>query len=82
MLAQRLKFMTQNVIMNVYLQAFTEKNASFLLVIKVITNHDISNVSGTNCILAVVLENCEPKLSYILAENFNMCLEEYCFPDC
>ena len=30
----------------------------------------------------VVLKNCEPKLSYILAELFNMCLKESCFPDC
>ena len=30
----------------------------------------------------VVLKNCEPELSYILAEFFNMCLKESCFPDC
>ena len=30
----------------------------------------------------VVLKNCEPELSYILAEIFNMCLKESCFPDC
>ena len=30
----------------------------------------------------VVLKNCEPKLLYILAELFNMCLKEFCFPDC
>ena len=30
----------------------------------------------------VVLKNCEPELSYILAELFNKCLEESCFPDC
>ena len=30
----------------------------------------------------VVLKNCEPELSYILAELFNMCLKESCFPDC
>ena len=30
----------------------------------------------------VVLKNFEPKLSYILAELFNMCLKESCFPDC
>ena len=30
----------------------------------------------------VVLKNCEPKLSYILAELFNKCLKESCFPDC
>ena len=30
----------------------------------------------------VVLKNCEPELSYILAELFNMCLKRSCFPDC
>ena len=30
----------------------------------------------------VVLKNCEPELSYILAELFNKCLEESCLPDC
>ena len=29
----------------------------------------------------VVLKNCEPELSYILAKLFNMCLKESCFPD-
>ena len=30
----------------------------------------------------VVLKNCEPELSYILAELFNICLKESSFPDC
>ena len=30
----------------------------------------------------VVLKNCETELSYILAELFNKCLKESCFPDC
>ena len=30
----------------------------------------------------VVLKNCEPEFSYILAELFNVCLKESCFPDC
>ena len=30
----------------------------------------------------VVLKNCEPELSYILAELFNKCPKESCFPDC
>ena len=30
----------------------------------------------------VVLKNCELELSYILAELFNKCLKEPCFPDC
>ena len=29
----------------------------------------------------VVLKNCEPQLSYILAELFNKCLKESCFQD-
>ena len=30
----------------------------------------------------MVPKNCEPELSYILAELFNKCLKESCFPDC
>ena len=30
----------------------------------------------------VVLKNCEPEVSYILAELFNMGVKESCFPDC
>ena len=30
----------------------------------------------------MVLKKCEPELSYILAELFNKCLKESCFPDC
>ena len=30
----------------------------------------------------VVLKNCEPELSYIIAEIFNKCLKESCFPAC
>ena len=30
----------------------------------------------------VVLKNCGPELSYVLVELFNMCLKEYCSPDC
>ena len=29
-----------------------------------------------------VLKNCELERSYILAELFNKCLKESCFPDC
>ena len=29
-----------------------------------------------------VLKNCEPELSYKLAELFNKCLKDSCFPDC
>ena len=37
---------------------------------------------GPNCIPVVVLNNCEPELSYILAELSNKCLKDSCFPDC
>ena len=30
----------------------------------------------------MVLKNCEPELSYILDELFNIYLKESCFPDC
>ena len=49
---------------------------------KVRTNLDLSKASGLDCIPVVVLRNCEPELSYILAELFNKCLKESCFPDC
>ena len=42
------------------------------MVEKVITNLDSSNVPGPDCIPVLVLKNSEPKLSYILAELFNM----------
>ena len=49
---------------------------------KVITNLDSSKVSGPDCIPVMVLKTCEPEPSFILAELFNMCLKESCFPDC
>ena len=49
---------------------------------KVITNLDSSKTSGPDCIPVVVLKNCEPELSYILAKLFNKCLKESYFPDC
>ena len=52
------------------------------MVKKVITNLDSSKASGPDCIPVVVLKNCEPELSYILAELFNKCLKESYFPDC
>ena len=52
------------------------------MVKKVITNPDSSKMSGPDCIPVVVVKNCEPELSYILAKLFNMCLKESCFPDC
>ena len=50
--------------------------------VKVILNLDLSKASGPDCNPVVVLKNCEPELSHILAELFNKCLQEFCFPDC
>ena len=52
------------------------------MVKKVIMNLDLSKASGPDCIPVVALKNCEPELSYILAELFNNCLKKSCFPDC
>ena len=49
---------------------------------RVVKNLDLSKASGPDCIPVVVLKNCEPELSYILAELFNKCLKGSCFPDC
>ena len=51
------------------------------MVRKVVMNLDLSKASGPNCIPVVVLKNCKPELSYILAELFNKCLRESCFSD-
>ena len=51
------------------------------MVKKVITNLDSSKGSCLDCIPVMVLNNCEPKLSYILAELLNKCLKQSCFPD-
>ena len=53
-----------------------------IIVKKVIKNLDLSKASGPDCIPVAVLKNCEPKLSYILAELVNKSLKESCFPDC
>ena len=52
------------------------------MVKKITTNFDLSKTSGLGCVPALVLKNCEPELSYILAEPFNMCLKESCFSHC
>ena len=52
------------------------------MVKKSIKNLGSSKASGPNSIPVGVLENCEPELSYILAELFNICLKEPSFPDC
>ena len=52
------------------------------MVKKAITNLDLSKAFSPDCIPVVLLKNCEAELSYILAEIFNKCLKECCFPDC
>ena len=55
------------------------------MVKKDIINLDLPKASAPDCIAMVILENCDPELSYILAElfnKFNKCLKESCFPDC
>ena len=54
---------------------------NYKMVKKVIINHDLPKTSGPDCIPVVVLKNCEPELSHILAELFTKCLKESCFPD-
>ena len=51
------------------------------MVKKVIIIFDLSKASHPDCIPVVVLKNCEPKLSYILAELFSNCLKWSHFPD-
>ena len=46
-------------------------SATSKMVEKVIMDLDLSKASGPHCIPVVVLKNCEPELSYILAELFN-----------
>ena len=52
------------------------------MVRKFVMNLDLLKASSPDCIPVVVLKNCEPELSYILAELFNKYLRESCFPDC
>ena len=52
------------------------------MVRKVVMNLDLSKASGPDCILVVVLKNCELELSYISAELLHKCLKESYFPDC
>ena len=42
---------------------------------KVIMNLDLSKASGHDCIPVVIVNICEPELSYILAELFIKCLK-------
>ena len=45
------------------------------MVKNIIMNLDLSKASGPDYIPVMVLKNCEPELSYILAELFNKCLK-------
>ena len=45
-------------------------------------NFDLSEGSVPDFIPVVILKNCDPEFSYILVELINMCLREFCFPDC
>ena len=49
------------------------------MVRKVTMNLDLSKSCGPDCIPLLVLKNCEPELSYILAELFSKCLKKSCF---
>ena len=49
---------------------------------KVKNNLHLPEESDPDCIPVVVLKNCEPIFSHILAELFNTCLKESCFPYC
>ena len=52
------------------------------MVKKIIMNLDLSKAPGADCIPVVVLKICELEFLYILAELFDKCLKESCFPDC
>ena len=67
----------------VFLSSLKLRNISVTpkIVKKAIINLDLSKASGPDCILVVIRKNCEPELSFILAELFNKCLKESCFPD-
>ena len=51
------------------------------MVKKVILNLDSSKASDLDSLPGVVLKNCEPELSCMLAELFNMCPKKSYFPD-
>ena len=52
------------------------------MVKNVIRDLDSSKASGSDYIPVVVLKNSGLELSFILAELFNICVKESCFPDC
>ena len=52
------------------------------MVKKVTMNLDLSKASGPDYIPVMVLKNCSPELSYILAKLLSKCHQESCFSDC
>ena len=52
------------------------------MVKKAICILDSSKTSGPDGIPVIVLKNCEPELSFIQTDLFNLCLKELSFPDC
>ena len=52
------------------------------MVKKIIMNLDLPKAFDPDCIPVLVLKNCEPEVSFILAELFNKCRKESCFTDC
>ena len=62
--------------LNIYNYSVTPK-----LVEKFITNVDSSKAPGSDYIPVVILKNCDPELSYLLAVLFNMCLKDSSFAD-
>ena len=52
------------------------------LVKKGITSLDLPKAPGPDFIPVIVLRKCVLERSYMLAEIFNICLKESCFPDC
>ena len=52
------------------------------MVTKVIMKLDFSKTSGPDYVPVLVLKNCEPELSHVLAELFNSFLNKSSFPDC
>ena len=63
-----------------YLLYLTTRRCCLQHLIKM--NIDLPKASGPDCISVVVLKNCEPELSYILAKLFDKCLKQSCFSDC
>ena len=53
---------------------FNDISVTPKLMKKIITILDLPKASGPDCVQVVVLKNCEPELSYILADLFNICI--------